>query len=127
MLHAIAVIPITTAPIIAVFAFQLAGCPYHPPAGDQTCFGYLKRKPTRAQWISKKPLDQQSSRITYGIFPPLECETEAPLDSTDLIEWSFSIARGDCYFIHRRRGADAVESLGIEKLIDKSILLAREI
>ncbi len=33
--------------------------------------------------------------VTYGIFPPLECEIEAPFDSTDLIEWSFSIARGN--------------------------------
>lgn len=42
MFHAMAVIPITTAPITAVFAFQLAGCEYHPPAGDQTCLGYLE-------------------------------------------------------------------------------------
>lgn len=41
MFHAIAVIPKITTPITAVFAFQLAGCAYHPPAGDQTCLGYL--------------------------------------------------------------------------------------
>lgn len=41
MFHAIAVIPAMTTPIIAVFAFQLAGCAYQPPAGDQTCLGYL--------------------------------------------------------------------------------------
>lgn len=61
MFHAIAVIPIMTTPITAVFAFQLAGCAYHPPAGDQTCLG-------------------------YGIFPPVAWEIEAPFDSTDLIE-----------------------------------------
>lgn len=33
--------PITTIPITAVFAFQFAGCAYHPPDGDQTCLGYL--------------------------------------------------------------------------------------
>lgn len=30
-----------TSPIIAVFDFQFAGCAYQPPAGDQTCLGYL--------------------------------------------------------------------------------------
>lgn len=29
------------APMTAVFCFQLAGWAYHPPAGDQTCLGYL--------------------------------------------------------------------------------------
>ena len=95
MLNAIAVIPRTTTPIIAVLAFQLAGCAYHPPDGDQTCFGYLQTdKPTALEW------NLQSHRIcnrcvTYGIFPPLECEIEAPFDSADLSEWSFSIARGN--------------------------------
>lgn len=37
-----AVIPNMIAIIIAVFVFQFAGCEYHPPAGDQTCLGYLK-------------------------------------------------------------------------------------
>lgn len=36
-----AVIPKMTAPNTAVFAFQFAGWAYQPPAGDQTCFGYL--------------------------------------------------------------------------------------
>lgn len=54
MLHAIAVIPMTTSPITAVFAFQLAGCPYHPPAGDQTCLGYLETgKPVEQNGVSK--------------------------------------------------------------------------
>jgi hypothetical protein len=30
-----------TMPMTAVLAFQLAGWAYQPPAGDQTCFGYL--------------------------------------------------------------------------------------
>jgi hypothetical protein len=29
-----------TPPMIKVFPFQLCGCPYQPPAGDQTCLGY---------------------------------------------------------------------------------------
>lgn len=36
-----AVSPTTTAPKTAVFFFQLDGCAYQPPAGDQTCLGYL--------------------------------------------------------------------------------------
>jgi hypothetical protein len=40
-LHAIAVIPTTTPSMIAVFARQFLGCAYQPPAGDQTCLGYL--------------------------------------------------------------------------------------
>ncbi len=39
--HATAVIPSTRTPKIAVLDFQFFGCAYHPPAGDQTCFGYL--------------------------------------------------------------------------------------
>ena len=39
--QAVAVNPKMTSPIIAVFDFQFAGCEYHPPAGDQTCLGYL--------------------------------------------------------------------------------------
>lgn len=29
-------------PAIAVLRFQLAGCAYQPPDGDQTCLGYLE-------------------------------------------------------------------------------------
>jgi hypothetical protein len=29
-------------PTTAVLAFQLAGWAYQPPAGDQTCLGYLR-------------------------------------------------------------------------------------
>lgn len=36
-----AVIPTITTAMTAVFAFQFAGWVYHPPAGDQTCLGYL--------------------------------------------------------------------------------------
>jgi len=35
----IATIPNITADMIAVLAFQFAGCEYQPPAGDHTCFG----------------------------------------------------------------------------------------
>jgi len=31
-----------TAPKTAVFAFQFFGWEYQPPAGDQTCLGYLE-------------------------------------------------------------------------------------
>lgn len=41
MLQTTAVMPAMTSPMTAVLAFQLAGCAYHPPAGDQTCLGYL--------------------------------------------------------------------------------------
>ena len=30
-----------TKPTTAVLPFQLPGCAYQPPAGDQTCLGYL--------------------------------------------------------------------------------------
>jgi hypothetical protein len=40
-LQTMAVIPTRTAPKTAVLAFQFAGCAYQPPAGDQTCLGYL--------------------------------------------------------------------------------------
>jgi hypothetical protein len=33
----------STRPTTAVLPFQLAGWAYQPPAGDQTCLGYLQR------------------------------------------------------------------------------------
>jgi hypothetical protein len=36
-----------TRPTTAVFALQLAGWAYQPPAGDQTCLGYLPRSVRR--------------------------------------------------------------------------------
>jgi hypothetical protein len=39
--HIIAVSPTMTIPNTAVLAFQFEGCEYQPPAGDQTCLGYL--------------------------------------------------------------------------------------
>lgn len=57
MFHAIAVIPMTTTPITAVLAFQLAGCPYHPPAGDQTCLGYLE---------TGEPMEQNGASRAIG-------------------------------------------------------------
>lgn len=115
MFHTIAVSPNMTTPIIAVFAFQLAGCAYHPPAGDQTCLGYLElNKPTRQNGGSKSH-GAHYFRFTYGIFPPLECETEAPLDSTDLMEWSLSISAQRLYFSQsvEKEGASVAQSLGI--------------
>jgi hypothetical protein len=37
--HTMAVMPKMMTPKTAVLAFQLAGCVYQPPAGDQTCLG----------------------------------------------------------------------------------------
>ena len=73
MLHATDVMPNMTTIIIAVFAFQLAGCAYHPPAGDQTCFGYLRKKkegkptePTAAARANHKmPLDSAIVDLRY--------------------------------------------------------------
>lgn len=48
----------------AVLAFQFAGWAYQPPAGDQTCFGYLGGEAVREASI--EPLRGYS----YGIFPP---------------------------------------------------------
>jgi len=36
--------PTMTIPNTAVLAFQFEGCEYQPPAGDQTCLGYLARQ-----------------------------------------------------------------------------------
>lgn len=47
-----------------MLAFQFAGCEYQPPAGDQTCFGYLRRDAIRD--AGPRPLRVPS----YGIFPP---------------------------------------------------------
>lgn len=43
MLQVIVTMPMITMPMTAVLAFQLAGCAYHPPDGDQTCLGYLMK------------------------------------------------------------------------------------
>lgn len=39
-LHNAVVKPTIATAATAVLAFQFLGCPYQPPAGDQTCFGY---------------------------------------------------------------------------------------
>lgn len=39
--HVTATMAAMTAPATIVLPFQLAGCAYQPPAGDQTCLGYL--------------------------------------------------------------------------------------
>lgn len=46
MVKASAAMPNTHAPAMAVLAFQLAGWAYQPPAGDQTCLGYLRETDT---------------------------------------------------------------------------------
>lgn len=56
-----AVIPIITAAMTAVFAFQFAGCEYHPPAGDQTCLGYLNCiLAGNDDWKALKLIDQRT-------------------------------------------------------------------
>ncbi|KAF2654898.1 ribonuclease III [Lophiostoma macrostomum CBS 122681] len=42
--------PAMAAPMIAVFALQFEGCAYQPPAGDQTCLGYLDGCRTQSRW-----------------------------------------------------------------------------
>lgn len=46
MLQTTAVIPNMMTVKTAVLDFQFLGCAYHPPAGDQTCLGYL----VECQW-----------------------------------------------------------------------------
>ena len=80
--------PITTIPITAVFAFQFAGCAYHPPDGDHTCFGYLLSLVV----VFYDDVDQKEEGMSnHGIFPPEECEIAAPFDWTALIEGSPSM------------------------------------
>jgi hypothetical protein len=38
-----------TPPAMAVFIRQFLGWPYQPPAGDQTCFGYLDARQLRGR------------------------------------------------------------------------------
>lgn len=72
--HIIAVMPSTTAPMIAVFAFQFEGCVYQPPDGDQTCLGYLCSLlgaaciPTRLEF--ELPGGELFEPLTYGTFGP---------------------------------------------------------
>lgn len=40
--HVMATMAVMTAPAMMVLPFQLAGWAYQPPAGDQTCLGYLR-------------------------------------------------------------------------------------
>ena len=42
--------------------FQLAGCAYQPPAGDQTCLGYL--------CAVRKAASEALAVSAHGIFPP---------------------------------------------------------
>ena len=57
-----AVMPTQTRPTIAVLRFQLGGCAYQPPAGDQTCLGYLGAVSEGA--------GEALAGGAYGIFPP---------------------------------------------------------
>jgi hypothetical protein len=93
-LHIIAVIPKMTTPITAVFAFQFAGCEYQPPAGDQTCFGYLccVRIGGRS-WLTQ---------LAYGILPPPPCEAVSIIQKSywsliDLPYWSITWLSGNSY------------------------------
>lgn len=45
--------PKTTRPMTAVLYFQLEGCAYQPPAGDQTCLGKLHRR-----WLVSDELER---------------------------------------------------------------------
>lgn len=60
-LHAEATIPTMTAPMMAVLVFQLLGCAYQPPAGDQTCFGYLGALELRIRAIDRRFLRDLAS------------------------------------------------------------------
>jgi hypothetical protein len=62
--HAAAVMPIMTRLKTAVLAFQFDGWVYQPPAGDQTCLGYLDALCQRARGVV------HVVRSTYGILPP---------------------------------------------------------
>ena len=66
LVHTKSVIPAITVAMTAVLAFQLPGCEYQPPVGDQTCLGYLggvsKRRAGRAQ--------------THGTLPPPPCSCQ---------------------------------------------------
>ncbi|KAF2154156.1 hypothetical protein K461DRAFT_223194, partial [Myriangium duriaei CBS 260.36] len=57
VVHTAAVIAKIVPNMMAVLAFQLAGWLYQPPAGDQTCLGYLHnhliREPVKPQWLRK--------------------------------------------------------------------------
>lgn len=56
--------PTSAVPIIKVLAFQFPGWAYQPPAGDQTCFGYLDSD--RSKYARSRAL----VCFAYGIFPP---------------------------------------------------------
>lgn len=56
--------PDITAPMTKVLAFQFAGWAYQPPAGDQTCLGYLVQQRVRSAWSTAL------AACSYGIFPP---------------------------------------------------------
>jgi hypothetical protein len=51
-----------TRPMTAVLPFQLLGWAYQPPAGDQTCLGYLRGISAGAA--------RQLAGGAHGIFPP---------------------------------------------------------
>lgn len=61
-IQAMPTMPPRARPTTAVLAFQLAGWAYQPPAGDQTCLGYLRG----AQCVRQSMAGVQA----YGIFPP---------------------------------------------------------
>lgn len=70
-----------TRPKAAVFPFQLDGCAYQPPAGDQTCLGYLSVGRLEVElWHSV------GMRETHGILgpPPYETSSQQAVESIEL-------------------------------------------
>ncbi|KAI1302940.1 ribonuclease III domain-containing protein [Xylaria venustula] len=67
-----------TAAKTAVLAFQLAGCAYQPPAGDQTCLGYLFRYLSQLSAAAPSQIRCQSTVTTPGdIFDEAEAAESA--------------------------------------------------
>jgi hypothetical protein len=72
--HTKAVIPKITTPKTAVFAFQFLGWAYQPPAGDQTCLGYLGALELeltgmeRELWMSGRDLRNLAARLDASYY-----------------------------------------------------------
>ncbi|KAK7518175.1 mitochondrial 54S ribosomal protein mL44, partial [Phyllosticta citriasiana] len=83
-----AAIPTSTEPMTAVLVFQFLGCPYQPPAGDQTCLGcpFLQlHQPQAVPQFRRIPLARLQSTV-----PAPEQESasssEAPVHRNPLID-----------------------------------------
>ncbi|KAI8629565.1 ribonuclease III domain-containing protein [Xylariaceae sp. FL1651] len=62
----------------AVFAFQLAGWAYQPPAGDQTCLGYLFASRSAAAPLHSQIRCQSTAITPEAIFDEAESHESAP-------------------------------------------------